>query len=148
MKIEEFLELSERRLPNSAEFVALADDLGIKVARDGQGRPVLVPPAGQRELAIAMAKLLKREPWRSEVLAAKGLCDDPKVRTPEMPFELVEGSQRVRKVMDEDVLWSGGPAADGEEELAACAARERSVVVLERWSGERWVKVQSAWGNR
>lgn len=56
------------RLPTAAEVLGLCDEIGLSIRMKPDGKPVLVNATGSDE-AAALAKFLRREPWRSEVLA-------------------------------------------------------------------------------
>lgn len=67
MTLDTFCEVIATRIPTPAEFVDFADSQGWRIgAKDGKGF-LRAPPAD--ELAVALAKMLSREPYRSNVLA-------------------------------------------------------------------------------
>lgn len=68
MTIDGFLALE--RLPTAEEFVAVCGELGIKVVMGANGQPALrVQPGENKQEGVFLAKLMKREPWRTEILA-------------------------------------------------------------------------------
>ena len=75
MTLDEFAALS--RLPTSEELSALCEELGIKFGTTPEGQPALKTNADNGAEAKVLVKILKREPWRSQVIAAKGLDRKP-----------------------------------------------------------------------
>lgn len=80
MRLEEFLTITETRLPTAGEIASLCDAVGIAFA-EREGSPVLRAGGEARPIAELVAKLLSREPWRSQVIAARL----GKKETPEEP---------------------------------------------------------------
>lgn len=73
MTIDSFLAM--KTLPGAGDLMALCDHLGIEfVQSEKTGRPSLKPNGLWNE-ANAIAVVLGREPWRSQVLEAKKLED-------------------------------------------------------------------------
>ncbi len=68
MTIEEFLKLD--RVPTAAEFMSLAESIGLTFRINKDGVPVISYNGSldSKEEAEALSKLVKREPWRSEIL--------------------------------------------------------------------------------
>jgi len=66
MTLEQFVEVTKARIPTPAEFVSLAEDRGYGFKIDGE-RAALLARAGDK-LAVALAKMLGREPYRTNVL--------------------------------------------------------------------------------
>lgn len=78
MTLDEFLSLTQSRLPTADELVALCDGLGIRFGRTPDGKPCLKVGNGTNKAAADLvARLLRREPWRAAALAAKGLDRTP-----------------------------------------------------------------------
>lgn len=69
MTLDDFMGLD--RLPTSDELAALCDELGIGFGTDPQGNPVLKANGENRAEGVVLAKLLRREPWRSQVIARR-----------------------------------------------------------------------------
>jgi hypothetical protein len=82
MNLERFLAKTARGLPTAADLMAVCDELGIVIAMSPDGRPALRCGTDVKEEAQALSGLLRREPWRSQVIAARGL--GPKEEPP--PF--------------------------------------------------------------
>lgn len=72
MTLDDFLALTAKRLPTAAEIVSVCDELKIGFAQAEDGTPRIRFGGDLREEALALAALLRREPWRSQVMAAKG----------------------------------------------------------------------------
>lgn len=69
-QLDRFLAILEERIPTVAEMIALCDSIGIGFEmRDG--KPVMTTTTDNRAEALLLAKLFSREPFRSQVLAAK-----------------------------------------------------------------------------
>lgn len=70
MLLEEFLDVTEERLPRIEEMMALCDTLGITfIAKNG--KPYMKPCPDCQEEAKVIAKLFKREPFRTMVIERK-----------------------------------------------------------------------------
>lgn len=67
MTLAELRAVAGERIPTPAEFVAFADGQGWRFGTAG-GRPVLYADRGD-PLAVAFARMLSREPYRTNVLA-------------------------------------------------------------------------------
>lgn len=83
MNLDAFLNTTESRLPTAEEFIALCDEFGIEFDRRADGTPVLRPSNGNSDVAVLVAKLIGREPWRSQVIATRL----PKPTAPEQDKE-------------------------------------------------------------
>ena len=79
--ISRFLVSSAERLPTAAELVALCKDLEITFGVV-EGTPVMKPPKCNREVALLVAKLITREPWRSQVIELAKLQVPNQQQTP------------------------------------------------------------------
>src|SRR5262245_21618440 len=73
MKLDEFLGTTSTRLPTSQEIMAVCDEMGIRFANGKDGKPALKVKRVDKEVAVLMARLLRREPWRSQVIQARAL---------------------------------------------------------------------------
>lgn len=71
MNLDAFLNTTESRLPTAEEFIALCDEVGISFAYGAEGQPVLKANGDNRDVAALVAKLIGREPWRSQVIATR-----------------------------------------------------------------------------
>lgn len=80
--LTQFLETTAKRIPTVEEMLSVCDDIGItfKVI---DGKPFMRPCPTCVEEAKVLAKLFKREPFRSAVLGAKlpGLASKPTEET-------------------------------------------------------------------
>jgi hypothetical protein len=76
MTIEQFLSTSTDRLPSASEVVSLCRELQIQFAMS-DGRPVLRPDRRNRVIAQLIARLIGREPWRSQVISITELTPAP-----------------------------------------------------------------------
>ena len=69
MTIEEFAAVTDRRIPTPKEFVAFVGSQdGWRIVVVGGGQAALRVPSKTDPLAVAVARMLSREPWRTEVL--------------------------------------------------------------------------------
>lgn len=71
MSIDEFAVVAKGRIPTPQEFVDLTEGLGWSFVVKGDGAAALKAPQGDR-LAIALARMLGRQPYRTNVLALLG----------------------------------------------------------------------------
>jgi hypothetical protein len=90
--LDEFATLVAARFPTAEQFLAFAAGVGWRVLAGTDGRPVLRVPDRADPLAVAFARLLSREPYRSNVLAAAGV---PRVVTAESVAPEVAAPQPV-----------------------------------------------------
>lgn len=67
MTLEEFLAI-DSRLPTADEFIGLCDSLDVKFCFGADGRPVLRGTPDTRDVRELLSQVLKREPWRSQVI--------------------------------------------------------------------------------
>lgn len=68
--------LASKQLPTAKEIVGVCREVGIEFhTRDGQ--PVLRYSRTDRDIATLMARLIQREPWRSQVIQEAGLDVSP-----------------------------------------------------------------------
>lgn len=72
MTITDFLVLTQERLPTATELVALCKELNIDFALK-DGKPVMRTTGDTTPIAEKLAKILSREPWRSQVLKMTNL---------------------------------------------------------------------------
>lgn len=87
MTIEEFMTITDSRTPKVEEMMALCDTLGIGVAIR-EGKPCLLPNRDNRAEAEAVAKLLRREPFRSAAFEFKFGKPEPKQEVEEQEGEV------------------------------------------------------------
>lgn len=73
MTLDDFVKTTAQRLPTAQELMAVADALGLSFGLNGEGKPVVKFKAQDRALGGLLARLLRREPWRTQVVQAKGL---------------------------------------------------------------------------
>ena len=71
MTLDTFLEITATRVPTVQEMIALADELHIKFKVKDNGQTVMIPCPECRDETMVLAKLFRREPFRSAVIAAK-----------------------------------------------------------------------------
>jgi hypothetical protein len=76
MNLDAFLESTATRIPTIPELVGLCDELKIGFAFK-EGQPVLRPNSDNKSEALVLATLFRREPFRSQVLAAKSAHLNP-----------------------------------------------------------------------
>jgi len=72
MTLDDFVEL--QRLPTATELVSLCDVLGIRIMTTEDGKAsirVYTDASGNNKEGELLAKLMRREPWRSEILKLK-----------------------------------------------------------------------------
>lgn len=69
MTLEQMHHVIAERIPTPAEFVAFAGAQGWKIAVRPDGKPCLRVPDRNDPLAVALARMLGREPYRTEVMA-------------------------------------------------------------------------------
>ncbi len=86
MTMDEFARLLAARIPTAEEFLAFAAFAGWRVVATPSG-PALRVPDRTDPLAVAFAKLLSREPYRTNVLAAAGVPKPAKPLPPPPPPE-------------------------------------------------------------
>lgn len=100
MTEDEFVRVTAGRLPTAAELMAVADGIGLEFGTNGDGRPVVRFKARDRALGAMLARLLRREPWRTQVIEARGLASRPIAETHR---EWREGQDR-----PQECRWRGG----------------------------------------
>lgn len=77
MTLDEFRSVAAERIPTPGEFVAFAEGQGWRFGDSG-GRPALFAPKTD-PMAVAFARMLSREPYRTnvlELLKARGATED------------------------------------------------------------------------
>lgn len=72
MTLEEFREVVRRRIPTAEEFVSVVEGQGWRVVAFDDGRASLRCRNPNDSLALALAKMLGREPYRTNVLKVVG----------------------------------------------------------------------------
>lgn len=78
MTVDDFAELTHHRIPTPAEFLAFVrsqDGWRVRVKPDGSA--ALSVPNTKDPLAVSFARMLGREPWRTEVLKLVAGLDAP-----------------------------------------------------------------------
>ena len=73
MTLNEFMETTDTRLPQAKELISVCEAIGIRFGTDAEGRPALKVNSDNQLEGTLLAKLIRREPWRSQVLAMTGL---------------------------------------------------------------------------
>lgn len=68
MTLNEFSAVIRERIPTPAEFVSVVDGQGWKIVVQADGRASLRVPSAKDRLAQALARMLSREPYRTNVL--------------------------------------------------------------------------------
>ena len=68
MSLDDFVTISDTRIPTPAEFVRFVEGQGWLIRVTPDGRAALGVKDKTDPVAIATAKMLSREPWRSEVI--------------------------------------------------------------------------------
>src|SRR6266446_5705560 len=76
MTLDDFLSVTGKRIPTVAEMIELCEhlDIGFNVT---EGKPCLRHNGGNESEAAVLARLFRREPFRSMVIEAKGLVPAP-----------------------------------------------------------------------
>lgn len=70
MTISEFLRRTETRLPTPQELIELCETCQIEF-HYVDDKPVLRVFEGNKSVGELIAKLIRREPWRSEIIKAR-----------------------------------------------------------------------------
>jgi hypothetical protein len=96
MTLEEFLAMD--RLPSSQDIMGLCEHLGMSFKTNKDGKPIISCPPDVKQEAQAIAGILKRNPWRSEVIDAKNLA-------PRQKPEPAESLPQPCKVCGQMILW-------------------------------------------
>jgi hypothetical protein len=76
MTLEEFLAME--RLPSSDDIMGLCEHLGMSFKTNKDGQPFIRCSIDVKPEAEAIARILKRDPWRSQVMKAKDLAPKQK----------------------------------------------------------------------
>lgn len=95
MTIDEFLAATEERIPTAREMVSLCDSIGLTF-KMVDGKPCVRYKGDNKTEAEILVKLFKREPFRSEVLAAK-FAGDETLPTPEPEPETIEPDEEEKR---------------------------------------------------
>lgn len=69
MNLDQFAEVAKSRIPTAGEFLDLAESMGWRVVAHEDGRAALRVPDATDPLALALARMLRREPYRTNVVA-------------------------------------------------------------------------------
>lgn len=82
MTLDQFTQIAAQRVPTPQEFLSFVEGMGWRIGRKEDGRPALkAPPADP--VAQRLARMLGREPYRTEVLALVGVIEERRaVRLP------------------------------------------------------------------
>lgn len=86
MTLDTFLQITETRVPTVEEMISLADELKISFSVNGKGQTVMRPCPECRDEAMVLARLFRREPFRSKVIAEK--LPEVLAKAKEQPKEL------------------------------------------------------------
>lgn len=68
MDLKSFRQTSRQRIPTPTEFIALLENLGWRIVYGEDGQPFIRCKSRQDPLARLLAKMLHREPYRTNVL--------------------------------------------------------------------------------
>lgn len=68
MTLKEFGTVIKQRIPTPDEFVAVVNGQGWRIAIQTEGKASLIVPNSKDRLAVAFARMLSREPYRTNVL--------------------------------------------------------------------------------
>ncbi len=89
MTLDDFYTLTQGRIPTATEFLAFVRSMGWSVRKTATSAALRAPTSNP--VAIALAKMLSREPYRTKVLdllAHPGVATDaPDTGAPETPGE-------------------------------------------------------------
>lgn len=142
MNLEEFLTATAVRLPTAGEIVAVCDELGLRFAVGKDGKPVFRVKKDNKDVAVLMARLLQREPWRSQVFQAKALVP----ATTESTAAPEPTPEPVKEVEVPSPLWAR-PSADARFHFADAKGRpceNGDEAVTWCWEkGPQWFSVKS-----
>lgn len=136
MTLDDFMAVTEERLPRAEELIAVCKEVGVSFGIGGNGSPVLKYQGDNRQECELLVKLIRREPWRSQVIASTGLHrDQPKEPSTKTPREFLwrDGHTYTEDARDanygtgyptgswwwrasEDAEWQAVPGTGGERE--------------------------------
>lgn len=117
MKLEQFAEVVRSRIPTAGEFLDLAEGMGWRVVAHEDGRAALRVTNAADPLALALARMLRREPYRTNVVAeVLARQSPPPAAHVEAPVEAHEPEAPGRPASD-DVVRSRVVDADTGEVL-------------------------------
>jgi hypothetical protein len=90
--LDQFIKAIGERLPEPEDFVLLCEEIGISFGVGADGKPVLKATAANKAEAKVIADLFSREPFRSRVLALKGIASTgtPATEPEQTPAEAAE----------------------------------------------------------
>jgi hypothetical protein len=137
MTIEQFLSTSTDRLPSASEVVSLCRELHIRFAM-ADGRPVLRPDRKNHAIATLIARLIGREPWRSQVIsiAELGPNDVTQQTTPPAAATVpASESQQVTPCKCGSREYRDTPIHEGQSMRRECARCHR-IVGFPIWHGK------------
>lgn len=97
--LDKFIAATSTRIPTVDEMISLCESLGIQFIMDN-GKPFMKPCPECRDEALVLAKLFRREPFRTAVLKTKLPDLVKEIKTPE-PEHTPNNEQKV------ECLWPG-----------------------------------------
>lgn len=110
MTLDTFAAITDTRIPTADEFLAFVDGMGWQVVKSDAGRAALRVTDTKDPFAVALAKMLSREPWRTRVLervTAKTVDAPPQEwQAPLPPRE--EKPQPIEVPFEDDAVDAGG----------------------------------------
>ena len=96
MTLDEFMSTTTARLPSANELIDLCHTLEMRLVM-ADGKPVIRTSTKDRDVGILIARLLKREPWRTQALKVVYVEHKPEADKPEC---------------DREILWANGHTQD------------------------------------
>lgn len=94
MTLDQMADTLTERVPTAAEFIAFTKAQNWQIRKREDGTASLIVPSASDAVAVALAKMLKREPWRSQVLALAG--DSTLSAKPEQVKQSGSYAERIR----------------------------------------------------
>mgnify|MGYP000853980895 CR=1 FL=1 len=94
MTLDQMADTLSERVPTAAEFIAFTKAQNWQIRKREDGTASLIVPSASDVVAVALAKMLKREPWRSQVLALAG--DSTLSAKPEQVTQSGSYAERIR----------------------------------------------------
>jgi hypothetical protein len=86
--LDEFATISAGRIPTPSEFLEFVSDLGWRVTANDDGTGGIWVPDKNDPLALSLARMFRREPWRTNVRNLVRSKATPAAREPEAKPEL------------------------------------------------------------